>query len=196
MGDSFGPSTPFDYLQREVVDIVRSSHGVRHIWLWFTKQPRTMLEFAGWLDDAGVSWPENLVPVTSVTSRKTLKRVDYLREMPARFRGVSAEPLWEEIDLPLDGICWCVTGGQAGWNRHKPFDFNWARSLRDQCRDAGVSFFLKQLGNMPMEGGIRMRLKSATGGDWSEFPDDLRIREMPRGFYDWGVRQLFPRKDM
>ena len=47
-----------------------------------------------------------------------------------------------------------------------------------------------------MEGGVSLRLKSATGGDWSELPDDLRVREMPREFYDWGVRQLFQRNEI
>lgn len=190
MGDSFGEAASFEYLLKEVVEVVCSTLGARHIWLWFTKQPRRMAHFARWLDSLGLRWPDNLVPVVSVTTQKTVCRVPFLLDVPAKFRGVSAEPLWEPIDLPLEGIDWCVAGGQSGWYRDHPFELNWARIVRDQCAHAGASFFLKQLGNAPLTNGIPMRLKDPAGGNLEEFPGDLRIRQMPRGFYEWGFGQL------
>ncbi len=189
MGDSLGASTPFEYLHREVVEVASTSPGLRHIWLWFTKQPRRCLEFARWLDEHGVKWPDNLVPVVSVTSRKTTSRISLLRDMPSRWRGISAEPLWEEISPGLDGIHWCVTGGQSGHYRNHPLDLGWARTLRNCCHDFGTAFFLKQLGNHPIENGRNVALRDATGGDWGEFPPDLRVREMPKQFHQWGFEQ-------
>lgn len=86
----------------------------------------------------------------------------------------------------------------------------WIRSIRDQCRAAGVSCFVKQLGGYvadrndagfegdelaawPMDtdtsdrdnewnyqgARIRIRLKDRKGGDWSEWPEELRVREFP-----------------
>jgi protein gp37 len=43
------------------------------------------------------------------------------------------------------GLDWVIVGGESG--RHaRPMHPDWARSLRDQCVDAGVPFFFKQWG--------------------------------------------------
>jgi protein gp37 len=46
--------------------------------------------------------------------------------------------------------------------------WEWARHLRDACREAGMAYFLKQ------RGGAR------AGSRLDELPEDLRIREWPR----------------
>ena len=38
---------------------------------------------------------------------------------------------------------WVICGGESGPGRRE-MDLDWARSLRDQCRAAGVPFFFKQ----------------------------------------------------
>lgn len=49
-------------------------------------------------------------------------------------------------DLPYNhGIDWVIAGGESGTNA-RPMHPDWARSLRDQCQDAGVPFFFKQWG--------------------------------------------------
>lgn len=40
---------------------------------------------------------------------------------------------------------WVIVGGESGHNA-RPIHPDWVRSLRDQCKDAGVSFFFKQWG--------------------------------------------------
>ena len=63
---------------------------------------------------------------------------------------------WDTHDLTdyLDAayIDWLVVGGESG-PRARPMELDWARGLRDQCREAGVPFFLKQLGGSPKRGG-------------------------------------------
>jgi protein gp37 len=44
------------------------------------------------------------------------------------------------------GIRWIVCGGESGRSA-RPMHPDWARSLRDQCVDAGVPYFFKQWGN-------------------------------------------------
>ena len=65
------------------------------------------------------------------------------------------------------GVDWVVCGGESGPNA-RPMHPDWARSVRDQCIAAGVPFFMKQMG------GSRDK-----GGDMSEWPEDLRVREYP-----------------
>lgn len=87
---------------------------------------------------------------------------------------------------------WIVVGGESG-NRARPFDLAWARSTIEQCKAAGVPVFVKQLGAKPLTtvgtdhaialSGVptleRLKLQSRKGDDMDEWPEDLRVREMP-----------------
>ena len=85
---------------------------------------------------------------------------------------------------------WIVVGGESGPGA-RPFDLAWARSTVEQCREAGVACFVKQLGARPLEyvppsgapdddGDMRpLALLDRKGGDPAEWPADLRVREMP-----------------
>lgn len=42
-------------------------------------------------------------------------------------------------------VDWVIVGGETGPNA-RPMHPDWVRNLRDQCQEAGVPFFLKQLG--------------------------------------------------
>lgn len=182
MGDALSKDISFDFLKREIVDVVTSPKGARHIWLWLTKRPVNMFRFARWLKDQGVDWPDNLVPMTTVTSSKTSYRVKHLKMIPAKAWGLSVEPLRESITLDLAGIDWCIVGGESGF-KPAPFDLAWARDLQQQCQESGTAFFLKQLGGNPIVDGKKLlKLKDRHGGDWEQWPDDLRERNFPAAF--------------
>ena len=80
-----------------------------------------------------------------------------------------------------------IVGGESG-PRSRPFDIEWARSIVAQCKAAGVAAFVKQLGARPYEVPLRsdpnyhrpLRLKNKKGGDTTEWPEDLRVRELPK----------------
>ncbi len=87
-------------------------------------------------------------------------------------------------------ISWVICGGESG-PHSRPFNLAWAESLLEQCRAAGVPFFMKQIGSQPFwpctkrEDGIQGTIyppthKDRKGGDPSEWPEDLRVREFPR----------------
>lgn len=152
MGDLLSRAVKFDYLRDEVLNHVGSPEGSRHVWLWLTKRPVRMAEFSRWLEKEGQSWPDNLIAMTSVTSDVTLGRVDQLKKVRCRYHGLSVEPLWSSVTLPLAGINWAIVGGESGGGA-RSFEIEWARSVRSQCRKAGTAFFLKQLGFRPHEGG-------------------------------------------
>jgi protein gp37 len=182
MGDSLSREVSFDYLSREVVDIAASPRGQRHIWQWLTKRPSRMSEFSAWLAAAGVAWPENLWAGTSLTTASTGTRISHLLRVgdERTIRFLSVEPQAEPISLAgwLSQIDWVIQGGESG-RESRPFDLEWARHLRDECQSAGVPYFLKQLGAHVVDGQRRRRLRDSHGGDWSEWPEDLRVRQMP-----------------
>jgi protein gp37 len=104
----------------------------------------------------------------SVENRKHgLPRIDLLRQSPAKVRFLSIEPLLEDLgQVNFKGIDWAIVGGESG-PRARPMDATWVRSIRAQCRGAGVAFFFKQWG------GVR---KSETGRvldgrTYDEFPE-------------------------
>ena len=73
-------------------------------------------------------------------------------------------------------------------------DLIWARSIVEQCKSAGVAVFCKQLGSAPFSirdrithrgntekkpDGFYRYLNDKKGGDITEFPTDLQVREFP-----------------
>lgn len=182
MGDAFSRDSDFPFLEEEVIEPIRSTKGQRHFWLWLTKRPERMARFGERIG----GFPENVCAMTTLTGRDTLYRINELQRVQASVRGLSVEPLWERIplnQLDLTGIDWLIVGGESGsHDAARPFDLAWARELRDRCRSSGVAFFCKQLGRRPLDSGIELRLKDKHGGDWSEWPEDLRVREMPKAF--------------
>lgn len=181
MGDALSKSVPFDYLRTEIIDQVCSPEGSRHIWLWLSKRPARMAQFGHWLNQRGIDWPSNLVAMTTVTAQSKAARVDDLRRVPSRLKALSIEPLFERVALDLQGIDWIIVGGGSDVLA-EPFHLEWALDLREQCRDRGVAFFLKQLGKRPVYAGEPIQLSNPHGGDWQEWQKEWCVREFPSGF--------------
>lgn len=102
------------------------------------------------------------------------------------------------------GLHWVIVGGESGPGA-RPAQLQWIRSIVRQCLAAGVPVLVKQLGREVLDDGMSspgehwpagmvrrpvprreeadpgfaMRLKHAKGGDWSEWPEDLRVRQFP-----------------
>lgn len=89
----------------------------------------------------------------------------------------------------LNHIHWVIIGGESGTGA-RPCNVEWIRDLVRQCKAAGVPCFVKQLGSnaraddtkefgSTTSGFCRLELKHPKGGDPSEWPEDLRVREFP-----------------
>jgi protein gp37 len=115
------------------------------------------------------TWPLRNVwmGVSAGTQPAADRRVSRLTGTPAATRFVSAEPLLEHVDLSrwLGQIHWVIGGGESG-ARHRPLDPVWARSLRDQCLQAGVAFWWKQNGGLTSKAGGDL----LDGRQWKQFP--------------------------
>ena len=119
--------------------------------------------------------------------------------------GVSTDTPWAYAKQGIGGpfsrgkLDWVIVGGESGPGA-RPMDLAWARSIVAQCKAAGVPVFMKQLGARPVlseprdwvlmphrqEAPANILQRVATlrdrkkGGDPSEWPEDLRVREYPR----------------
>ena len=188
MGDAMSGLKQFPFLKRDLIPAITSDEGKRHIWMWLTKRPLRLADFA---DEIG-GLPDNVCAMTTLTGsdHQNLKRLADLKKVKAHIRGLSIEPLWERISpkhLDLTGIDWVIVGAESGsGNLTRPFDLAWAEELRDHCRKKRVAFFLKQLGRKPLSIGETLTLRDSHGGDWDEWPDEsLKVREFPKAFHNY-----------
>lgn len=106
----------------------------------------------------------------------------------------------------IPSIDWVIVGGESGPDA-RPCNVEWIRDVVRQCKAAGVPCFVKQLGSNPCADqssvippadvnnptldpaaiaawesyrhNARMHLKHSKGGNMEEWPEDLRVREMP-----------------
>lgn len=119
-------------------------------------------------------WPlPNCWMGTSIELNKYVSRADALRDTAAAVRFLSLEPLLGPLpSLDLTGIDQVIIGGESGPGS-RAMDLGWVRELIAMARESGTAVFVKQLGTVWAGSG--------KGGDWSTWPEDLRIREFPAG---------------
>lgn len=155
-------------------------------WLLLTKRPENVMRMLyGFM-------PPNLWIGTSVENQETAdERIPELLKIPATVRFLSCEPLLGPVDLTPwlgtghptfdPGVDWVIVGGESG-PKARPFDVRWAWSLVEQCADAGVPCFVKQLGDAPFDSKDDGYLPPTAkkGGDMSEWLGGLRVRQFPR----------------
>lgn len=168
---------------------------------------------------------------TVENQKRAEERIPWLLEIPSVVRFVSYEPALEAVDFTriqvvkpapphgpgawLNGLTcyvagpddvrprrvdWLIVGGESGLGA-RPFDLTWARSSVAQCKAAGVSVFVKQMGSKPwssdkakdypgrrvwmwasgdsLEQKLLLKFDDTKGGDMAEWPEDLRVREFP-----------------
>jgi len=125
-------------------------------YLVLTKRPQNIASMLP--DDWGDGW-KHVWLGTSVESQEFTHRIRILADVPCHLRFLSCEPLLGPLQLDLSGaIHWVITGGESGRSAKtcRPMDLAWVRDIRDQCRQASVAFFHKQLGGWNKEKGGRL----------------------------------------
>ena len=201
MSDLFHEDVPFDFID-QVFHVMESCP--QHTFQVLTKRAERMEKFVGTLCRSQVPLPNIWLGVSVEDQKRADERIPHLLATPAAVRFLSVEPMLGPVDLEsylegawsadadpsgpgvtCPGIDWGICGGESGHSA-RPFDLVWARDLRDQCKAAGVPFFMKQCGSNPFVSRHRLdpilrkiQLKDSHGGDPDEWPEDLRIREFP-----------------
>jgi len=173
MSDLFHESVPFGFIDKVFAVMAMSP---RHTFQVLTKRPERMakyttsrgdctdgvramgrLVYSGPYDEmleCECSMPlSNVWLGTSVEDQATAdERIPHLLRCPAAVRFISYEPALGPVDLSRhlctsspSSLHWVICGGECG-PKARPMHPDWARSVRDQCRAAGVPFFFKQWG--------------------------------------------------
>lgn len=148
-------------------------------WLVLTKRPENIAKMMrqDWLQNPP---PWLRLGITAEDQENYNNRYCALRRTWKGKNFISYEPALGSLvigDLPEnnfyfdpvdhDSLDWVICGGESGAGC-RPMDLRWARDVRDQCKAAGIPFFMKQLGGFPD--------KRHNPAEW---PEDLRIQEFP-----------------
>lgn len=110
--------------------------------------------------------PSHIWMGTSVENNDTTHRIDSLRNVKARVKFISFEPLLEKLDtVNLTDIDWAIIGGESGAN-FRPVKEEWITSLIAQCEQQNIPVFFKQWGGFrPKSGG-----RTINGRTYDQYP--------------------------
>lgn len=146
-------------------------------WLLLTKRPQNITKMSPFSRPGHFAWPNVWLGTTVENQEEANRRIPHLLAVRAAVRFLSCEPLLGTLDLSDHIICkgcpgcgsndcwapgvnWVICGGESGPGK-RPMNLQWARGLRDQCANAGVRFFMKQIDKV------------------QPVPDDLMVRQFP-----------------
>lgn len=163
MSDLFHPLVPDQFIE-QVFQIMNDLP--QHTFQILTKRPERAATWPG-------PWSENIWQGTSIEDRKSIHRLETLKQCQAQTRFISFEPLLEDLGvLDLSGIHWAIVGGESG-SHFRPMDHAWARAIRDQCLDQGVAYFFKQSAAKITEKGTLLEEVDGTHTCWQQYPHRL-----------------------
>lgn len=166
-----------DTWRADAWDIIRRTP--QHTWMILTKRPERIIDCLP--RDWGAYGYPNVWLGVSIESVEELYRWDILESIPARIRFISYEPILGDIGAAfMHHPDWVILGGESGHSfgkwRYRPCELQWINDLAAYYIRRGIPLFVKQLGT-----GLARELGLADqhGGDISEWPEYLRIREFP-----------------
>jgi protein gp37 len=90
------------------------------------------------------------------------ERLSHLRYIRGP-RFISMEPMLSQISIKnyTKWIDWIILGGESG-PKARWMNPSWARRIRDECQQANVPFYMKQMSGK------------------AQIPEDLMVREYPK----------------
>jgi protein gp37 len=197
LADVFDNEVPDDW-RRDLATLIIMTPNLD--WLLLTKRIGNARDMLADMFPAGMP-PNVWLGATIVNREEMLRDAPKLKVTPAAVHFWSGEPLLGDLgQVPRDLLPdWVIIGGESGPGA-RDFDIGSARDIVKQCKAAGVAVHVKQLGASPIFNGCsspgehwppgtlkddrglgnwHILLHHKKGGDWNEWPEDLRVREFP-----------------
>lgn len=145
MSDLFHEGVPTEYIEK-VLEACSSRPDL--IFQVLTKRAERMADYFH-----SHPVPQNVWTGVTIGHAKSLYRLNYLKQINAPVRWISAEPLLGDIAplMDLTGIDWVVVGGESGVGA-RPMEEAWAWNMKLACDASGAQFFFKQWGTWSENG--------------------------------------------
>lgn len=171
-----------DTFRSEMWDIIRKCP--QHTFQILTKRPERIGKCLP--PDWGFGWP-NVWIGTSIGSQSGHYRIDELINQKLHFNlrtlFLSIEPLYAPVEIhysKLNSLDWVIVGGESGNETghytYRPCKISWIEKIVKDCQEYEIPVFVKQLGTHLSK---ELGLKDRHGGDITEFPKNLQIRQIP-----------------
>ena len=160
MSDLFHEKMAVDFLD-SIFDIIKQTP--HHQYQILTKRPQRMQEYFCGKNEleskkhifgGGImrEIPSNVWLGTTIESSRVKHRINYIRNLQARIKWLSCEPLLDDLGaLNLEGIHWVIVGGESGFNA-RAMQESWVLNIKKQCEEQGIAFFFKQWGTYGNDG--------------------------------------------
>lgn len=165
MSDLFHPSVPFEFITE--VLFFMTDIAPQHKYLVLTKRPERMSECVKKHLEKDQPLFNVGLGVTVCNQEEADEKIPLLLQTPAAMRFLSVEPMLNNVnieryllssydkaahDTQMTGLecrdnklSWIICGGESG-QKARPMDPEWARSIRDQCKETETPFWFKQNG--------------------------------------------------
>ncbi len=184
MGDLFHEDVPFVFVAN-IIQVIKKCP--QHKFIVLTKRPERLLYFS---KHHNTNYPNLWLGVTAENQQQANKRITLLSQIPVAMRFVSVEPMLGAVDLDfmvpktptttryayaLSYLDWVICGTESlGGRPGRAISINTIRNLKNQCIEAGIPFFLKQMPILGMKNGhnviLLQKMPLLDGQVWNQMP--------------------------
>lgn len=129
------------------------------IFLFLTKR---IDRFMDCIPDDWQNGYDNVVVCCTIENQRNADyKLAIFKELPIKHKCITAQPLIEKIDIEkyLDSIELVVVGGESDYDA-RPFHYEWALDIREQCIRKNVSFEFRQCGTYTIKDGKMYKLQT------------------------------------
>lgn len=167
MGDLFHDDVPESFIDKVMETIIATP---QHRYQLLTKRAERM---ASYFSTHPI--PVNAWLGVTVECKSSISRIDKIRNLEARVKFLSCEPLVEDLGiLDLTAIDWIIVGGESGMQA-RPMEKEWALNIQRQAETLNIPFFFKQWGTWGADGIKRNKHingKLLEGREIQQLPQD------------------------
>lgn len=124
-----------------------------------TKRPERVREALP--SDWGDGWENVFFNVTCENQQRADERIPLLLELPFKHKGIMTAPLIGSIEIGkylATGQIEQVIAGGENYDGARPCNFDWVKSLSEQCRTHNVTFCFIETGTEFIKDGKRYRI--------------------------------------
>ncbi len=174
MSDLFHEKVPFDYID-QIMEVIKKTP--QHNYQILTKRAEVMAKYFNNSKVLDNIW----LGVTVENKKHGLPRIDILRNIDAKIRFLSVEPLLEDLeDINLSNIHWAIVGGESGYNA-RPMKEEWALNIKNKCEEYNTAFFFKQWGTWGEDNKKRSKKENGRflqGAIYNNYPDKIFLNSL------------------
>lgn len=148
-----------DKWRNDAWDIIHNRSDVKFFLL--TKRPERVKDCLP--QDWGNGWENVFFNVTCENQRRADERIPILLDLPFKHKGIMCAPFIGPVTikdyLKANQIEQVICGGE-NYNGARPCDFDWVKSLRQECVDANITFCFIETGTNFIKDGKTYYIES------------------------------------